>query len=182
MSTQPADILEFWFSAPMDKHWFSSTEAIDQQIRNQFEALWKLAAAGQLDEWRSTPEGCLALCIVLDQFPLNMYREDGRRYSSEQMAVEVCLYAVMKGYDQQLSDEQKAFLYMPLMHSESIEHQDTSVALFDAAGLEENLRFAEHHREIVQRFGRFPHRNQALGRESTQEELDWLASDEGYRA
>ncbi|MDX1335430.1 MAG: DUF924 family protein, partial [Gammaproteobacteria bacterium] len=123
MSTQPADILEFWFSAPMDKHWFSSTEAIDQQIRNQFEALWKLAAAGQLDEWRSTPEGCLALCIVLDQFPLNMYREDGRRYSSEQMAVEVCLYAVMKGYDQQLSDEQKAFLYMPLMHSESIEHQ-----------------------------------------------------------
>jgi uncharacterized protein (DUF924 family) len=111
-----------------------------------------------------------------------MYREDGRRYSTEQMAVEVSLYAVMKSFDQQLTDTQKAFLYMPLMHSESIEHQDTSVALFDAAGLEENLKFAEHHREIVQRFGRFPHRNQALGRESTQEEIEWLASDEGYRA
>ena len=182
MSTQPADILEFWFSTPMNQHWFSSTESIDQQIRDQFEALWKSAANGELDEWKSTPEGCLALCIVLDQFPLNMYREDGRRYSTEQMAVEVCLYAVMKSFDQQLTDTQKAFLYMPLMHSESIEHQDTSVALFDAAGLEENLKFAEHHREIVQRFGRFPHRNQALGRESTQEEIEWLASDEGYRA
>jgi len=182
MSIQPADILEFWFGAPMNQHWFSSTESIDQHILDQYEDVWKQAADGFLDEWRSTPEGCLALCIVLDQFPLNMYREDGRRYSSEQKAAEVCLYAVMKGYDQQLSDEQKAFLYMPLIHSESIEHQDTSVALFEAAGLEENLKFAEHHREIVQRFGRFPHRNQALGRESTPEELDWLASDEGYRA
>lgn len=178
----PEDILKFWFSEPMSKHWFSATAEIDQHIRDQYEDLWQQAAVGALDEWKSTPEGCLALCIVLDQFPLNMYREDGRRYSTEQMAVEVCLYAVMKSFDQQLTDTQKAFLYMPLMHSESIEHQDTSVALFDAAGLEENLKFAEHHREIVQRFGRFPHRNQALGRESTQEEIEWLASDEGYRA
>jgi uncharacterized protein (DUF924 family) len=178
----PEDILKFWFSEPMSKHWFSATAEIDQHIRDQYEELWQQAAVGALDEWKSTPEGCLALCIVLDQFPLNMYREDGRRYSTEQMAVEVCLYAVMKSFDQQLTDTQKAFLYMPLMHSESIEHQDTSVALFDAAGLEENLKFAEHHREIVQRFGRFPHRNQALGRESTQEEIEWLASDEGYSA
>jgi len=178
----PEDILKFWFSEPMSKHWFSSTAEIDQNIRDQYAGLWKHAADGYLDEWRSTPEGCLALCIVLDQLPLNMYRDDGRRYSTEQKAVEVALHAVTQGFDQQLTNKQKAFLYMPLMHSELLEHQDTSVALFDAAGLEENLRFAKHHRDIVRRFGRFPHRNGHLGRESTPEELDWLASDEGYRA
>lgn len=179
---QPEDIISFWFSSPMNQHWFSSTDAIDEQIRNDYEDVWKAASRGELDNWQSSAEGCLTLAIVLDQFPLNMYRDDGRRYSTEQKAVEVTLHAVAQGFDQQLSDEQKAFLYMPLMHSEFLEHQDTSIALFDAAGLEENLRFAEHHREIVKRFGRFPHRNKHLGRQSTQEEIEWLNSDEGYSA
>jgi uncharacterized protein (DUF924 family) len=179
---QPEAIINFWFSPPMSQYWFASTQEIDQQIRDQYEDVWKAAANGDLNAWRQTPEGCLALAIILDQFPLNMYREDERRYSTEQMAVDVALHAVSEGFDQALPNHQKAFLYMPLMHSEFPEHQDTSVALFDAAGLEDNLKFAEHHREIVQRFGRFPHRNEALGRASTQEELDWLASEDGYRA
>ena len=179
---QPDDIISFWFSAPMNQHWFSSNETIDAKIRNDYEDTWMAASRGELDGWQSSAEGCLALAIVLDQFPLNMYREDGRRYSTEQKAVKVTLYAVEQGLDQELSDEQKAFLYMPLMHSEDMKHQDLSVQLFEAAGLEENLKFARHHRDIVQRFDRFPHRNEHLGRNSTPEEIEWLSSDDTQMA
>lgn len=176
----PEDILSFWYTPPMPEHWFASTPTIDADIRERFGALWEQAAAGEWDHWQATPEGCLALCIVLDQFPLNMFRGEARSFSTEQQAVAVTKHAVAKGFDQQLPVERRSFLYMPLMHSEHLEDQDESVRLFEAAGLEANARFARHHREIVQYFGRFPHRNTALGRESTAEELTYLASKDAF--
>lgn len=178
---QIKDILDFWYTPPMSEHWFNSTAAIDSTIRDRFETTWQQAKTGGLDTWQQTAEGCLALCIVLDQFPLNMYRGEARSFSTEQQAVAVAKRAIAQGFDRQLPLEQVSFLYMPLMHSEHLEDQDASVRLFTAAGLVENAHFAEHHRSIVQRFGRFPHRNTALGRESTPAELEYLNSKEAFK-
>lgn len=179
--TTPEAILEFWFTEPVNQHWFNSTKALDDQIRGSYESLWEQAASGALDDWKKTPEGCLALVIILDQFPLNMFRGEAKSFSTEQKAVAVTQHALKLGMDQKLSLDQVAFLYMPLMHSESLADQDRSVACFEEAGLQYNLDFAKHHREIVRRFGRFPHRNEILGRESTPEEQEWLATDEAFK-
>lgn len=178
--TTPGEILTFWRAAPMPEHWFNSTPAIDDGIRARYETLWRQAAQGELDDWQQTPEGCLALCIVLDQFPLNMFRGHPHCFSTEQQAVAISKHAVTQGFDRQLPHDLLAFLYMPLMHSENLADQDESVRLFEATGLAGNARFAHHHREIVRRFGRFPHRNAILGRESTPEELAYLHSKEAF--
>ncbi len=178
---QIKDILDFWYTPPMQQHWFSSTPTIDAEIRERFENTWAEARDGKLDSWKQTAEGCLALCIVLDQFPLNMYRGAALSFSTEQQAVAVTKHALAQSFDQQLPPERVMFLYMPLMHSEHLADQDESVRLFTAAGLTENARFAEHHRGIVQHFGRFPHRNAALGRESTPAELEYLNSKEAFK-
>lgn len=176
----PGDILEFWYTEPMASRWFSSTPELDAEIRARYEALWQLAAEGRLDDWKNSPEGCLALVIVLDQLPLNMFRGEARSFSTEQQAVEICKFAISRGYDREIAFERLGFLYMPLMHSENLLDQDLSVKLFEQAGLEGNLRFARHHRELIRRFGRFPHRNAILGRESSREELDYLGSKEAF--
>ncbi|MEZ5477375.1 MAG: DUF924 family protein [Thiolinea sp.] len=176
----PTDILNFWYSPPMSEHWFSSTPAIDDEIRSRFEQIWEQARAGRLDHWRQSAEGCLALCIILDQFPLNMFRGHPQSFSTEQQAVAVTRHAVAQGFHQQLPQAQLSFLFMPLMHSENMEDQHESLRLFEAAGLKDNLRFARHHFGIVERYGRFPHRNAILGRSSTPEERAYLASDEAF--
>ncbi|WP_319558246.1 DUF924 family protein [Thiomicrorhabdus sp.] len=176
----PLDILDFWYTPPMSEHWFSSTPEIDAEIREKFESVWEQAAEGKLDAWKETAEGCLALCIVIDQFPLNMFRGEAKSFSTEQQAVAVCKYAVEKVLDQQLPIERRTFLYMPLMHSEHLTDQDESVRLFEASKLENNIKFAHHHREIVRQYGRFPHRNAILGRESTQAEIDYLNSPQAF--
>lgn len=173
-------ILDFWFSPPMSEHWFNSTAEIDAEIRDKYQATWQKAVAGELDAWRESAEGCLALCIVLDQFPLNMFRGEAKSFSSEQKAVEVCKAAVNNQLDMQLPAERRLFLYMPLMHSENMIDQNQSVQLFDDAGLVDAAKFARHHRDIVQRFGRFPHRNKALGRASSKAEIDYLNSAEAF--
>ncbi|MBU0656946.1 MAG: DUF924 domain-containing protein [Gammaproteobacteria bacterium] len=178
--TTPADILHYWFSPPMSEHWFSSTPEIDTDIRSRYAGLWLQAAQGECDHWQETAEGCLALCIVLDQFPLNMFRGEVQSFSTEQQAVATAKHAVANRLDQQLPPERKAFLYMPLMHSENMADQDESVRLFEAAGLDGNARFARHHRELIRRFGRFPHRNAILGRESTLEESAYLNSKQAF--
>ena len=180
MSPGPADILEFWFTEPMRSHWFRSTPELDDQIRERFEPLLQQAINDVLAAWQQTAEGCLALAIVLDQFPLNMYRGQARAFSSEAQAIGVALHATAQGLDRQLASDRVAFLYMPLMHSEDLAHQDTSVRLFEAAGLASNARFARHHRELIRRFGRFPHRNAVLGRSSTPQEQAYLASKEAF--
>jgi len=172
----PQNILDFWYSKEMQGRWFSSTPALDDNIRSQFELLWRKAAAGKLEGWKETPEGCLALAIVLDQFPLNMFRGKAESFKTEQQAIEIAKYAIGKGFDQRLPAERLAFLYMPLMHSENLADQDLSVRLFEAAKLENNLRFAQHHRELIRKYGRFPHRNRLLGRQSTPDEIEYLAS------
>ncbi len=176
----PQILLDFWFAPEHEKFWFNSTPQFDQQIREQFENIWLAAKEGQLVDWERSAEGALALVILLDQLPLNMYRGLLQSFSTEAQAREVSGRAIELGFDQSLADSGKAFLYMPFMHSEDRVDQDRSVALYKAAGLSENLKFAQHHREIVRRFGRFPHRNAILCRTSTADEEVWLASDEAF--
>ncbi len=178
---KPSDIINYWFSEPMQKHWFSSTPAIDQAIKNKFENTWINTARGEHDEWVNDPEGCLALAIILDQFPLNMYRGEARSFETEQKAIEVTLLAISKNFDKQLVKERLPFLLIPLMHSENIENQNLSVKLFKAHQLIHNMEFAEHHREIIKKFGRFPHRNIILGRESTKLEIEYLSSRKAFK-
>lgn len=173
-------LLTFWFSSSVRDHWFQSTPDLDAQIKARFEALWIDAAEGRLQHWAQTPRGALALVILLDQLPLNMYRGEARSFSTEARAREVGARAIDSGFDEPLSDEQRAFLYMPFMHSENLADQDRAVALYEAAGLRDSLKWVRHHRDLIRRFGRFPHRNRILGRPSTTDELDYLASKEAF--
>lgn len=179
-STSPHAILEFWFSARCRPLWFNSTPEFDGEIAQRFEGVFYEALNDGLSGWQQSPEGCVALVIVLDQFPLNMFRSQPQSFSGEQKAREVARHAIANHFDAPLPDEQKAFLFMPFMHSENLDDQDQGVELFEKAGLKENLRFAKHHRGIIRRFGRFPHRNKILGRQSSQEELDYLSSDAAF--
>lgn len=176
-----SQLLDFWFSEPMNRHWFKSTPAIDRDIAQRYAGLWQQAEAGELNHWQQSPQSCLALIILLDQLPLNMFRGQAKSFSTETQAIEACLYGLEQGYDQQLSQAQQAFFYMPLMHSEQLAHQQRSVELYAQAGLEHNLRFARHHCELIEHFGRFPHRNAILDRTSTAEEVDYLQSKQAFR-
>ncbi len=175
------EIVAFWFSARVQPLWFQSTAEFDAELTARFLPVWQAAHEGALSDWEETAEGALALVICMDQFPLNIFRGRAECFSSETASREVAGRAIGRGFDQSLNDPQKAFLYMPFMHSESLADQDRSVVLFRAVGLNENLQFAEHHREIIRRFGRFPHRNAILGREDTPQERAYLSSAEAYR-
>ena len=177
---EPIEIISYWYSDKMQKHWFSSTPELDKEIKNKYEQTWISAAAGELDEWENTPEGCLALIIILDQLPLNMFRGESKSFQTERKAIEVALTAINSSFDKKLSNDKLPFLFMPFMHSEKLEEQDLSVKLYKEYNLDNNLRFAQHHREIVKRFGRFPHRNKILGRESTKSENEYLNSKNSF--
>lgn len=174
-----SELLDFWFSETMKPRWFASTPELDQSMRERYEALWQYARDGGLNAWADTPDGALALVIALDQLPLNMFRGQPESFSTEQQAVLVARKAIEAGLDQQLPSDRRMFLYMPFMHSENLADQERAVVLFGAAGLP--THWAEHHREIVRRFGRFPHRNAILGRASTPDELGYLASPQAFK-
>ena len=176
----PAEVIDLWFSPETQKLWFASTPAFDAELRERFEATWQAARDGELGHWEDTAASALALVIVLDQFPLNMYRGLPLAFSTEAASRAVAARALARGLDERLDEAQKPFLYLPYMHSEDLADQDRSVELFERAGLTDGLKWARHHREIVRRFGRFPHRNAILGRESTRAELDWLAGEEAF--
>jgi len=176
----PNHITHFWFTAPMNKHWFKSTPEIDLQIRNKYAQTWQDAFDGKLNHWKENPESCLALILLLDQFPLNMFRGDPKCFASESISITLTLYGIAQNYDSHLSGPKLSFFYMPLMHSELLEHQNLSIEKFESTGLEANTRFAKHHQKIIQQFGRFPHRNKILGRESTTAELNYLNSKEAF--
>ena len=178
----PEDIIEFWFSDAISKLWFKSTPEFDQQLRESYLETWQQAKNGALDHWKETPAGCLALVILLDQFPLNMFRDRAERYSTEAQSREVARVALERDFDRSLDAQKKAFLYMPFMHSEDLSDQELALKLYDQPGLESNLRFARHHHDIVARFGRFPHRNEMLGRRSSEAEIEYLNSDEAFSA
>ena len=169
----PADILTFWREAGYDR-WYSKDDAFDAKIRQRFLPTWQAAAAGKLSAWQDSDDGALALLIVLDQFPRNMFRDDARAFSTDALARQVADRAIARGVDQRIDAVMRQFIYLPFEHSESAIDQTRSVDLFHALGDAENLKYAEVHRDIIQRFGRFPHRNRVLGRMTTADEQVFL--------
>ncbi|MEL6927344.1 MAG: DUF924 family protein [Cyanobacteria bacterium J06600_6] len=171
----PNDILDFWFDKETKPLWFKKQEEFDRQIKEQFLDIYQLAKTGAFKVWRNDPASTLALIIVLDQFPRNMFRDNAQAFATDNQAVELTKYAVQHNYHLELTDEQQTFLYMPLMHSEDRQDQAKSIELFQALGRENNLKFAIKHQQIIDRFQRFPHRNKILGRKSTTAEQEFLS-------
>lgn len=174
-------LLDFWFSDKVSQYWFNSTRRFDLQLLESYEGLWEQGNNGELDDWCEYAEGCLALVILLDQFPLNMFRGTAKSFSSEARSRDGAELAIERGFDTDMETKQKAFLYMPYMHSENLDDQARALQLFNQPGLEDNFRFAKHHYGIVERFGRFPHRNEILGRQSSEAEIEYLNSKEAFK-
>lgn len=167
-------VLQFWFEEISPKQWWAKDADFDRQIEKRFGDLHACAAACELWQWRQSAEGRLAEIIVLDQFPRNIYRNDRRSFATDSLALVLAQEAVRGGHDQRLPVDQRAFLYMPYMHSESAVVHEQAMRLFDQPGLEYNFDFERKHKMIIDRFGRYPHRNKILGRESTPEEIAFL--------
>ena len=172
MKAQP--ILDFWFKELTPKQWFAKSDELDNTIAKRFSDTLKAAKKGELWHWRETPHGRLAEVIVLDQFSRNIYRSSSRAFGQDVIALVLAQEAVEKGADKSLDASEKAFLYMPYMHSESALIHDEAMRLFSQPGLENNYKFEVRHKEIIDRFGRYPHRNRVLGRQSTPEEEGFL--------
>ncbi|OHC38611.1 DUF924 family protein [Rhodanobacter soli] len=185
MPATAQDVLDFWFAEAGTAHWFAADAAFDAQIRARFGAAVEAAANDRLDDWADTPSGWLALLILLDQFPRNLYRHDPRAWAADASAQRVALSGLARSDDRQLPAVQRVFAYLPLEHAEDSALQQRSVELFEALcaevpteqrkQFEEFLDYARRHREVIARFGRFPHRNATLGRASTPEEMLYLA-------
>jgi uncharacterized protein (DUF924 family) len=169
----PEEILAFWREAGPAR-WYKKDAGFDAIVRSRFLGLWQKAAASKLSSWETSDDGALALVIVLDQFPRNMFRDDVRTYSSDALARDVADRAVARGADLRVEGALLEFLYMPFMHSEHLADQMRCVELFRQAGGPENLKYAENHAGTIRRFGRFPHRNRILGRITTSEEQAFL--------
>ena len=176
----PHALLQFWFSPDVAADWFRQNPALDDQIRQRYLPLYESARSGQLARWEMHAEGALALVIVLDQFPRNMFRGDAHAFAADEQAREVAARAIERGYDQQLSPIQRSFMYLPYMHSESLADQKRSLALYDALGNPLNLDFARKHHSIIARFGRFPQRNAALDRINNTNEAAFLEIPGNY--
>jgi uncharacterized protein (DUF924 family) len=174
-----SDVLAFWRGAGPDK-WFAKDTAFDDDIRARFLATYEAAAADKLADWESTAESALALAIVLDQFPRNMFRGSARTFAADPAALAVVKRAIARGFDQAVSAIDRQFFYLPFEHSELLEDQERACALFRAEGDADKLKWAELHADIIRRFGRFPHRNAALGRTTTPEEQAFL-DDGGFK-
>jgi len=169
------DVLNFWFAEGMDKKWFFKDPAFDQAVEEKLLPLYEKACRGELKSWENTAEGCLALCILFDQVPRNLFRNDPKTYATDAVALEIAQSVVIKGWDKPLTQHERIFIYIPYEHSEDLSFQEKSLDLFRA--LDENSDwyiYAKKHEVIVRRFGRFPHRNNILGRESTAEEIEFL--------
>ncbi|MGE9009837.1 DUF924 family protein [Leptospira interrogans] len=171
--TAPDDVLSFWREAGHDR-WYRRDEMFDVEVCRRFLDLWQQAAAGGLSSWEATDEGALALTIVLDQFPRNIFRGDARAYASDALARDVAARAIDRGADKRIDPLLLEFLYMPFMHSEHLPDQLRCIELFGGTSNTENQEYAELHADIIRRFGRFPHRNPMLGRETTPEEQAFL--------
>lgn len=169
------DILRFWFEALEPKQWWSKDAALDALIAECYAPLLASAARCELHAWRATPRGRLAEVIVLDQFPRQIHRDTPQAFACDPLALALAQEAVARGDDAALTPIERVFLYLPYMHSESAAIQQVSVALYERNGLPDNLDFARRHKAIVDRFGRYPHRNAILGRASTPEEIAFLA-------
>jgi len=178
-SFSPDGIISFWRNAGEDR-WFKADADFDAEVRARFHKLWQEARDDLHANWEKTADGMLALIIVLDQFPRNMFRGSAEAFSTDPQALALTKRAIEQGMDQRIDPDLRAFVYMPLMHSEDPKDQLRSVAVFRAFGNVNNLAFAEQHADIIGKFGRFPHRNTMLGRQTTVEEAAFLA-DGGFK-
>jgi uncharacterized protein (DUF924 family) len=190
--TQIEKILDFWFGEIKDglttedrnKFWFMPNAGVDNTIRDKFEALVTQAGSGELKSWESTPRGSLALIILLDQFTRNIYRGKPEAFQYDSKALRICDEGINKGWDKKLEIIERCFFYLPLEHSENLEDQNRCVRLYEEllvtvdknklSVIKNSLDYAVLHRDIIEEFGRFPHRNKILNRESTNKELDFL--------
>ncbi|MCW8858860.1 MAG: DUF924 domain-containing protein [Deltaproteobacteria bacterium] len=168
------NVLDFWFQEIDPKSWWVKDADFDQLIRDRFLAVHEQAICGELFKWREQAEGRLAEIIVLDQFSRNMFRNSAQAFAYDPLALVLAQEAVYQGADKKLSQSQKNFLYMPFMHSESLAIHVVAVELFRQNGSESSFEFELKHMEIIERFGRYPHRNEILGRQSTTEEIEFL--------
>ena len=169
------DILTFWFEELSPRQHFAKDAALDEAIRTRFGNTLQAAARCELFAWRASPQGRLAEIVVLDQFSRNVYRDTPRAFAQDALALVLAQELVASGQDRSLLLAQRSFAYMPYMHSESALMHAQAVALFDQPGMEEPYRFELHHQSIIDRFGRYPHRNALLGRMSSAEELAFLS-------
>lgn len=170
---EPSGILAFWREAGRER-WYKRDDAFDAEVRRCFLALWQKAATGELASWEDDDDGALALVIVLDQFPRNMFRGTPQTFASDAQARDVARRAIDRGVDRRIDPMLLEFLYLPFMHSEHLADQLHCVALFQNTDNAENLKYAREHADIIRRFGRFPHRNRLLGRDTTEEEQAFL--------
>lgn len=169
------EIIKFWFEEIETSQWWKKDAEFDQLISDRFSAIHKRASRCELYDWRETAEGRLAEIIVLDQFSRNMYRDSPRSFSNDALALALSQEAIRMGADKEVSTKKRSFIYLPFMHSESAIIHEVAVDLYTALGREENLKFELKHKAIIDRFGRYPHRNEVLGRISTEEEIAFLS-------
>jgi len=175
MIASPETVLAFWRDAGPGR-WFKKDAAFDDDIRARFLDTYEAAAAGRLSGWEAAPAPALALLLVLDQFPRNMFRGSARSFAADPLAREVASRAIERGFDRHFDVQERVFFYLPFEHSETLADQERSVALVRALGDADLLKWAELHADIIRRFGRFPHRNAVLGRASTAQEQAFLDS------
>ena len=173
------DVVAFWRAAGRSK-WFGGGEAFDDECRRRFHDLHHAAARREHEAWLGDPEGALALVLLLDQIPRNIFRGSAHSYATDPLALHYAAEAIDAGFDTRVDPALRFFLYMPFEHSEQMADQQRSVALFTALGEAETLAYAVAHRDVIARFGRFPHRNHALGRSSTPAEQAWLDAGGGF--
>lgn len=174
------EILKFWFNELGPKDWFAKNDEIDAMIRHRFLNYHQKAEKGELFSWRSTPHGRLAEIIVLDQFSRNIYRGTSQAFANDNLALILAQEVVHQNLDDELSKDEKIFVYMPFMHSESRLIHDESIPFFEKLDDEDTFRYEIMHKEIIDQFGRFPHRNKILGRSTTLKEFEFLKHHHGF--
>jgi uncharacterized protein (DUF924 family) len=184
MDTEQEDVLRFWADDVGPERWYVNEPGLDAEIKKRFETLWRRASSGHCDHWLLTPKGALALVILLDQFPRNMFRDTADAYSTDRKALCAAKQSVRRGHDKVTPEPERQFFYLPLMHSEGLPDQERCVRLIKLGMPKtgsDNIEHARRHREVIRRFGRFPSRNRPLGRHDTEAERDYRASG-GYMA
>ncbi len=169
------EIVDFWFDEAMKPYWFKRSDSFDRLVRDTLAPHYEKAAGGAFDGWKDDVDGCIALCILLDQVPRNVFRGTAKAFATDDMALAVARHAVEHGFDLECTADERLFLYLPFEHREDLESQRLCVTLMrERVGQEEAILYAKRHLEIIERFGRFPHRNAVLGRATTPEEEAFL--------
>lgn len=175
-NTKLNEVLEFWFGELSEKDWFTKSDEVDQKIIEHFSDIHAQVAAGEYWKYRTSDKSLLAEVIVLDQFSRNMFRDSAKAFAQDSLALALAQQAIANGFDTEMTTDERMFLYMPFMHSESKVIHTAAVPFFESLGIESTLEYEHIHKKIIDQFGRYPHRNDVLNRESTDEEKEYLAS------